>query len=225
MPLPSGMNKVRKAGFVAPRRSAPIGKSFWKSGWARTASSSRAARCRATAPGASTSSARATRRWSRRPIEAAARALAATCRPGVGAAARHRLGGGEPALLPPFAVGPFWVHPSHVPEGKPAGLLPLRIDAGLAFAPAPTPRRAAVLEMLATLDPAETVNAVDVGCAAASWPLRWQSFGNGRCSAATTMPRRSRSHERTRPENGVPELCSFFVSPGLQAEELAVRAP
>ena len=33
----------------------------------------------------------------------------------------------------PFAVGPFWVHPSHNAGGMPAGLLPLRIDAGMAF--------------------------------------------------------------------------------------------
>src|SRR6478735_4794230 len=30
----------------------------------------------------------------------------------------------------PFQVGPFWVHPSHAPDGMPAGLLPIEIDAG-----------------------------------------------------------------------------------------------
>ena len=55
----------------------------------------------------------------------------------------------------PFQVGPFWVHPSHVAEGIPAGLLPLRIDAGLAFGTGTHATTRGCLEMLATLDPAE----------------------------------------------------------------------
>lgn len=64
----------------------------------------------------------------------------------------------------PFQVGPFWVHPSHVAEGIPAGLLPLRIDAGLAFGTGTHATTRGCLETLATLDPAETQNTVDVGC-------------------------------------------------------------
>ncbi len=64
----------------------------------------------------------------------------------------------------PFQVGPFWVHPSHVADGIPAGLLPLRIDAGLAFGTGTHATTRGCLEMLATLDPAETKNTVDVGC-------------------------------------------------------------
>ena len=64
----------------------------------------------------------------------------------------------------PFAVGPFWVHPSHVSDGMPGGLLPLRIDAGLAFGTGTHATTRGCLELLATLDPRETMNAVDVGC-------------------------------------------------------------
>ncbi|MDP1750406.1 MAG: 50S ribosomal protein L11 methyltransferase, partial [Reyranella sp.] len=56
----------------------------------------------------------------------------------------------------PFAVGPFWVHPSHVTDNQPAGLLPLRIDAGLAFGTGTHATTRGCLELLATLDPAET---------------------------------------------------------------------
>ena len=59
---------------------------------------------------------------------------------------------------------PFWVHPSHDAEGMPAGLLPLEIDAGMAFGTGTHATTRGCLEMLATLDPAETINAVDVGC-------------------------------------------------------------
>src|SRR5207248_1050082 len=49
----------------------------------------------------------------------------------------------------PFAVGPFWVHPSHNSDGMPAGLLPLRIDAGLAFGTGTHATTRGCLEMLA----------------------------------------------------------------------------
>ena len=64
----------------------------------------------------------------------------------------------------PFQVGPFWVHPSPCREGMPAGALPIEIDAGMAFGTGTHATTRGCLEMLATLDPAETVNAVDVGC-------------------------------------------------------------
>ena len=46
----------------------------------------------------------------------------------------------------------------------PAGLLPIEIDAGMAFGTGTHATTRGCLEMLATLDPAETTNAVDVGC-------------------------------------------------------------
>lgn len=35
--------------------------------------------------------------------------------------------------LKPIPVGPYWIHGSHVKEAPPAGSIPIRIDAGLAF--------------------------------------------------------------------------------------------
>ena len=125
----------------------------------------------------------------------------------------------------PFAVGPFWVHPSHVSEGRPGGLLPLRIDAGLAFGTGTHATTRGCLEMLATLDPAETVNAVDVGCGsgilAIAMAKLWKRpvSGGDNDSEAVEVARENAGL------NDVPELCSFFVSSGLQAVELADRAP
>lgn len=125
----------------------------------------------------------------------------------------------------PFAVGPFWVHPSHVGEGRPAGLLPLRIDAGLAFGTGTHATTRGCLEMLATLDPAETVNAVDVGCGsgilAIAMAKLWKRpvTGGDNDAEAVDVARENAGL------NGVPELCAFFVSSGLQAAELSGRAP
>ncbi len=82
----------------------------------------------------------------------------------MGGAARHRLGGGEPAVLPALRRRPLLGSSSHDGAGLPAGLLPLRIDAGLAFGTGTHATTRGCLEMLATLDPRETANAVDVGC-------------------------------------------------------------
>ena len=125
----------------------------------------------------------------------------------------------------PFAVGPFWVHPSHVTEGRPEGLLPLRIDAGLAFGTGTHATTRGCLEMLATLDPAETVNAVDVGCGSGILAIAaaklWKRpvVGGDNDAEAVDVARENAVL------NGVSELCTFFVSSGLEAEALASHAP
>lgn len=125
----------------------------------------------------------------------------------------------------PFAVGPFWVHPSHVPEGKPAGLLPLRIDAGLAFGTGTHATTRGCLEMLATLDPAETVNAVDVGCGSGILAIAMAKLWKRPVLGGDNDAEAVEVAQENAALNGVPELCSFFVSEGLQAQELSARGP
>jgi len=125
----------------------------------------------------------------------------------------------------PFAVGPFWVHPSHVPEGKPAGLLPLRIDAGLAFGTGTHATTRGCLEMLATLDPAETVNAVDVGCGsgilAIAMAKLWKRpvFGGDNDAEAVAVAIENAGL------NGVAELCRFVHAIGLRHDVLRAAMP
>ncbi len=125
----------------------------------------------------------------------------------------------------PFAVGPFWVHPSHVTDSQPAGLLPLRIDAGLAFGTGTHATTRGCLELLATLDPAETAHSVDVGCGsgilAIAMAKLWRRpvLGGDNDAEAVEVARENAGL------NGVGELCRFVVSAGLNAPELAVRAP
>jgi ribosomal protein L11 methyltransferase len=125
----------------------------------------------------------------------------------------------------PFAVGPFWVHPSHVADGRPDGLLPLRIDAGLAFGTGTHATTRGCLTMLATIDPTETVHSVDVGCGsgilAIAMAKLWRRpvLGGDNDAEAVDVAVENAGL------NGVAELCRFTVSAGIQAPELAARAP
>ena len=124
----------------------------------------------------------------------------------------------------PFAVGPFWVHPSHIAEGMPAGLLPLRIDAGLAFGTGTHATTRGCLKLLATLDPAETANAVDVGCGsgilAIAMAKLWQRpvLGGDNDAEAVDVARENAEL------NGVGELCRFVHATGLRRARAAKRA-
>ncbi len=125
----------------------------------------------------------------------------------------------------PFQVGPFWVHPSHVADGMPPGLIALRIDAGLAFGTGTHATTRGCLEMLATLDPAETKNTVDVGCgsgilaiAAAKLWKRPVIGGDNDAEAVGVAIENAAL-------NGVAPLCRFFTSVGVEAPELSKPAP
>ena len=125
----------------------------------------------------------------------------------------------------PFAVGPFWVHPSHNADGRPAALLPLRIDAGMAFGTGTHATTQGCLELLATLDPAETINAVDVGCGsgilAIAMAKLWQRpvIGGDNDAQAVEVARENAVL------NGVGEFCRFVHAIGLGDAELQARVP
>jgi ribosomal protein L11 methyltransferase len=125
----------------------------------------------------------------------------------------------------PFQLGPFWVHPSHVREGMPARLLPIEIDAGMAFGTGTHATTRGCLEMLATLDPAETVNAVDVGCGsgilAIAMAKLWQRPVQGGDNDAEAVDVAIENAAL----NGVAPLCRFVTSVGLQSPHLARHAP
>ena len=125
----------------------------------------------------------------------------------------------------PFEIGPFWVHPSHVADGMPAGLLPLRIDAGLAFGTGTHATTRGCLKLLATLDPRETANAVDVGSGsgiiAIAMAKLWQRPALGGDNDAETVA----VARENAGLNGVGDLCRFVHAAGLRARELEARAP
>jgi ribosomal protein L11 methyltransferase len=125
----------------------------------------------------------------------------------------------------PFQVGPFWVHPSHARDGAPAGLLPIEIDAGMAFGTGTHATTRGCLELLATLDKAETANAVDVGCGSGILAIAMAKLwhrpvlgGDNDLQAVAVALDNAKL-------NGVAALCQFVTSIGLRAPELAERVP
>jgi len=125
----------------------------------------------------------------------------------------------------PFQVGPFWVHPSHVSDGMPAGLIPLRIDAGLAFGTGTHATTRGCLEMLATLDARETVNAVDVGCGSGILAIAMAKLWKRPVIGGDNDPEAVDVARENAALNGVPDLCTFVVSDGLQGDELRQPVP
>jgi ribosomal protein L11 methyltransferase len=125
----------------------------------------------------------------------------------------------------PFQVGPFWIHPSHARDGLPAGLLPIEIDAGMAFGTGTHATTRGCLEMLATLDPAETANAVDVGCGSGILAIAMAKLWKRAVLGGDNDPQAVEVAVENARLNGVAALCRFVTSIGLQAPELAARAP
>jgi ribosomal protein L11 methyltransferase len=107
----------------------------------------------------------------------------------------------------------------------PAGLLPLRIDAGMAFGTGTHATTRGCLEMLATLDRAETANTVDVGCGsgilAIAMAKLWQRpvIGGDNDEQAVEVARENAVL------NGVADLCRFVHAIGLRHDKLQALKP
>ena len=125
----------------------------------------------------------------------------------------------------PFAVGSFWVHPSHDADGMPAGLLPLRIDAGMAFGTGTHATTRGCLEMLAMLDARDIANAVDVGCGsgilAIAMAKLWRRpvIGGDNDAEAVEIAGDNAAL------NGVGDLCRFVHAIGLHHDALQALKP
>lgn len=125
----------------------------------------------------------------------------------------------------PFKVGPFWIHPSHIRDGMPAGLLPIEIDAGMAFGTGTHATTRGCLEMLGTLDPVETTNAVDVGCGSGILAIGMAKLWKRPVLGGDNDPQAVEVAIENAERNGVANLCRFVTSVGLSHETLAKAEP
>lgn len=125
----------------------------------------------------------------------------------------------------PFQVGRFWVHPSHIADNIPSGLIALRIDAGMAFGTGTHATTRGCLEMLSLLDPAETKNSVDVGCGTGILAMAAAKLWNRPILGGDNDPQAVEVAIENAELNGVAELCRYYTSIGLRARELSTPAP
>ena len=117
------------------------------------------------------------------------------------------------------------MHPSHAREGIPADLLPIEIDAGLAFGTGTHATTRGCLEMLATLNAAETINAVDVGCGSGILAIAMAKLWQRPVLGGDNDPQAVEVAIDNATLNGVAPLCRFVTAIGLDAPQLAKRAP
>jgi ribosomal protein L11 methyltransferase len=125
----------------------------------------------------------------------------------------------------PFRVGPFWVHPSHDGEGMPEGSIALCIDAGMAFGTGTHATTRGCLELLATLDAAQTRNAVDVGCGSGILAIAMAKLWRRPLLGGDNDPEAVEVARENATLNDVASLCRFVESVGLSHRELAHAMP
>jgi ribosomal protein L11 methyltransferase len=125
----------------------------------------------------------------------------------------------------PFAVGPFWVHPSHDSAAPPTRALPLCIDAGLAFGTGTHATTRGCLEAITRLEPAAPGRAIDVGCGSGILAIAMAKLwcrpvlGSDNDAEAVAVARDNAAL------NGVADLCAFHVAEGLDSPVLAAATP
>jgi ribosomal protein L11 methyltransferase len=125
----------------------------------------------------------------------------------------------------PFAVGPFWVHPSHALGAAPEGSIPLEIDAGLAFGTGTHATTRGCLETLARLDERETAKAIDVGCGSGILAIAMAKLWRRPVMGADNDAQAVAVAQENARLNGVGDLCRFVHASGLDAAELRMHAP
>ena len=81
------------------------------------------------------------------------------------------------------------------------------------------------LEMLATLDPAKTANAVDVGCGSGILAIAMAKLWKRAVLGGDNDSQAVEVAVENAKLNGVAALCRFVTSIGLPVPELATRAP
>ncbi|HJQ59497.1 MAG TPA: 50S ribosomal protein L11 methyltransferase [Vineibacter sp.] len=125
----------------------------------------------------------------------------------------------------PFAIGPFWVHPSHDPGLPPAEAITLQIDAGLAFGTGAHATTRGCLQVIAALDRTSHRRVIDVGCGsgilAIAMAKLWRRAVLGGDNDAEAVAVAQQNAEL----NGVADLCAFHLADGLDAPPLAAAAP
>lgn len=126
----------------------------------------------------------------------------------------------------PFEIARFWIHGSHVDRAPPGGLVPIQLDAGLAFG---SGEHATTEGCLRALDQVAArrrfSNVLDMGCgagllamaAAKCWPSRVLAVDNDPVAVDVTRENAA--------INGVADRIEALVSEGYAHPKIKARGP
>ena len=126
----------------------------------------------------------------------------------------------------PFDIGRFWIHGSHVEATPPDGLIPIQLDAGLAFGSGEHSTTAGCLQALDQLARRRRFGRVlDMGCgagllaiaAAKRWPCRVTAVDNDAVAVDV-----AKENARI---NGVDDRFKALVSEGYAQSAIRARGP
>lgn len=126
----------------------------------------------------------------------------------------------------PFGVGRFWIHGSHIERAPPDGMIPIQLDAGLAFGSGEHPTTRGCLDALDQLAKRRRFSQVlDMGCgagllaiaAAKCWPARTVAVDNDAVAVEVAA-----DNARL---NGVDERFEALVSEGYAHPMIRARGP
>ena len=129
--------------------------------------------------------------------------------------------------LPPQTAGRFWVHGSHVTQAPPAGLIPLLVEASIAFGTGRHETTQGCLTALTELADAGTAvrNALDLGCGSGVLAMAIAKLWPGARVLAADNDAPSVGVTRENAElNGVPGIAAL-ESEGYAAPALKQAAP
>lgn len=130
------------------------------------------------------------------------------------------------AEIKPFEIGRFWIHGSHVDQMPPEGLVPIQLDAGLAFGSGEHPTTRGCLAALDDLAKNRRfAEVLDMGCgagllaiaAAKCWSCRALAVDNDAVAVDVA--------EQNAGINGVGEQFDALVSEGYADPKIRERGP
>ena len=130
------------------------------------------------------------------------------------------------ASFTPQRIGRFWVHGSHVREAPPAGAVPIRLDAGLAFGSGEhASTRAACWRWTSWRAAAASAACWTWDAARASWRSPPPSAGRRGCLRSTTTRRPSSWRRRTPARMASPGASACVAARATAALRCARLAP
>ena len=129
--------------------------------------------------------------------------------------------------LKPIPVGPYWIHGSHVKEAPPAGSIPIRIDAGLAFGTGNHETTRGCLVALERLYPGEKGpgNPLDVGTGSGLLAIATALRYGVSCVASDIDPVAVRVARENAEINGVAAQVRALTCDGLDDPVIADGGP